>query len=243
MATAEEAVAQGPEQADGYTARAFLRYVVNWDWPGAQADLDKAQRIDPSNSEIQSRYSLLLATLGRLNEAIVTQRKTVEADPVSGEAWAGLGVLLTANHEYQAAHQALDKALEINPGSNFWLPLLAELQLVEGNATQSLSTAQQITNLPWHTYCLAVAEQALNHARESEQALAQLITNHSHEATYQIAEVYGLRGDKDKAFEWLERAYDQHDSEMPDIKISPMLSNLRDDPRYRTLLRKMKLPE
>jgi serine/threonine protein kinase len=243
MSAAEEAIALAPEQVDGYRARAFLRLAVKWDWPGAQADLEKAQMLDPGDSAAQRGYGTLLAVLGRLPEAIVAQRKEAELDPLAGDVWNSLGEFLTANGEYAAAHQALARALEINPESKLWLPTLVELELVEGRASQALATTQQITDPGWRTYCLAVTEHALNHERESKQALDQLIDKYAQQGAFQIAEAYAWRGDRDKALEWLERAYSQHDSAMPDIKFTPMLSSLRADPRYRAIVRKMNLPE
>jgi hypothetical protein len=83
----------------------------------------------------------------------------------------------------------------------------------------------------------------LGHVRESQQALNSLIAGHSREAAYQVAEVYAWRGEKDKAFEWLERAYHQRDTGLTEIKISPMLWNLHADPRFAAMVRKMNLPE
>jgi tetratricopeptide (TPR) repeat protein len=240
---AEKAIALAPEQADGYAARAFLRFMVKWDWPGAQADLEVARKLDPGNSEMQRYYGMLLATLGRLPEAIVAYRKDVELDPLASDAWDALGEYLTENDEFAAAHQALDRALEINPGSDTWLPNVVKLELVEGHASQALATTQQITQPGWHTYCLALTEYALNHARESDQALDEGITKYGQQGAFQIAEVYAWRGERDKALEWLERAYNQHDTGMPDIKISPMLSTLHGDPRFTAIVRKMNLPE
>jgi hypothetical protein len=62
-------------------------------------------------------------------------------------------------------------------------------------------------------------------------------------AAYQIAEVHGFRGDADKAFVWLERAYVQRDGGLTGLKVSPLLTSLREDPRYTGLLKKMRLPE
>ncbi len=62
-------------------------------------------------------------------------------------------------------------------------------------------------------------------------------------AAYQIAEAYAWQGDKDKAFEWLERAYRQQDGGLTAIKYDPLLDNLRSDPRYHALLRKLNLPD
>jgi hypothetical protein len=88
-----------------------------------------------------------------------------------------------------------------------------------------------------------MAEHTLGHARESQQALEQLTAQHATEAAFQIAEIYAWRGEKNKAFDWLERAYRQRDGGLSDIKTDPPLAALRDDPRYKAFLRKMNLPE
>jgi hypothetical protein len=88
-----------------------------------------------------------------------------------------------------------------------------------------------------------MAEHSLNHAKESQQALDSLIAKDAQEAAYQIAEVYAWRGEKDKAFEWLERAYQQRDSGLSEINHELILASLRGDERYAALMRKMQLPE
>ena len=88
-----------------------------------------------------------------------------------------------------------------------------------------------------------MAEHSLGHARESQQALDELCAKYAQEAAYQVAEAHAWRCEKDKAFEWLERAYQQRDGGLDYLKYDPLLASLRGDARYRALLRKMKLPE
>jgi serine/threonine-protein kinase len=76
----------------------------------------------------------------------------------------------------------------------------------------------------------------------SQQALDELIAKDAQYAAYQIAEVFAWRGEKDQAFEWLERAYRQRDGGLSSIKGDPLLKSLRADPRFNALLRKLKLP-
>ena len=85
---------------------------------------------------------------------------------------------------------------------------------------------------------IAMAEYTLGHAKESQQALDELIATHAQYSAYQIAEVYAWRGEKDNALEWSQRAYTQHDDGLSDIKIDPQLATLRTDARYASLLKK-----
>jgi hypothetical protein len=88
-----------------------------------------------------------------------------------------------------------------------------------------------------------MAEHTLGHATESQQGLDELIAKHTHGYSYEIAQVYAWRGEKDKAFEWLERSYQQREGDLVYIKDDELLVPLRGDPRYKALLRRMNLPE
>jgi hypothetical protein len=90
---------------------------------------------------------------------------------------------------------------------------------------------------------LPLAFHALGRRSESDAALAALKSKYAGEMAYQIAEVHAFRGEADLAFEWLERAYDQRDGGLGDIKGDRLVRGLAGDPRYRALLRKLKLPE
>jgi len=87
-----------------------------------------------------------------------------------------------------------------------------------------------------------LAYHALGRDPDSNAALAGLIGKNGADAAFQIAQVYAYRGEADKSFEWLDRAYKQRDSGLPEIKTDPLLKNLRHDQRYTELLKKLHLP-
>jgi len=242
-AAADKAVALGPEDAGSYAARGFIRYAIQWDWRGAQEDFEKAIALDPGDARFQQRYGELLATEGRLPEAIATTRKAIALDPLSHSAWQTLTNYFTATRDFAPALVASHRALEISPQSDFSLNDLGTLQLLQGKPKEALETFRRIDNEGFRLSSIAMAEHTLGRTRESQQALAQLIAQHATEAAFQIAEAYAWRGEKDKAFEWLERAYQQRDGGLSDIKTDPPLAGLHGDPRYKAFLRKMNLPE
>jgi hypothetical protein len=86
-----------------------------------------------------------------------------------------------------------------------------------------------------------LAYHALGRAQDSNAALAKLIAKHDTDSAYQVAEVYAFRGESAKSFEWLERAYNQRDAGLPEVKTDPLLKNLRHDSRYAELLQRMRL--
>jgi tetratricopeptide (TPR) repeat protein len=94
----------------------------------------------------------------------------------------------------------------------------------------------------YHLQGLALAYHALGRNRESDAALKELIAKFQADSAFQIAEVYAFRGEADGAFEWLERAYSQHDSGVTETKGDPLLKSLEPDARYPAILKKMRLP-
>jgi adenylate cyclase len=243
MADAERAVTLAPQEADGYASRGVLRMNGSWDWNGAEADLEKALALDPASDKVQGNYATLLERLGRLPEAIGVGRRATEIDPLSAIAWSNLGQYLTFHRDYPAAHETLRRCLEINPESSFGGHHVAILRLLERNAAEALATARKIGFEPFRLTDVAMAEHSLGHAKESQQALDELIAKHAPDGAYQVAEALAWRGEKDKAFEWLERAYQQRDGGLSEVKVDLLLDRLHGDPRFKALLKKMNLSE
>jgi|ERR1700733_10799047 len=243
-AAADKAVALAPEQADGYAARGFVRSNFSWDWAGAQADFAKALALDPADSTVLRRFGSLLASLGRLPQAVVALKKATALDPLSNPTWEHLGRFLMFSRDFAGAHEALHRALEIQPESPYGLNDLGALLLLEGNAAEALAMFRKVVNSEaFRLSGITMAEYTVGRAKESQQALDELIAKYAQESAFQIAESYAWRGEKDKAFEWLERAYQQRDGGLSEIKGDPPLASLRGDRRYKALLHKMNLPE
>ena len=240
-AMADKAVELAPEQVYGYASRAFVR-LQSWDWAGAQADYQKALTIDPNYGAAQLGYAILLGSLGRLPEAIVAARKSVELDPLSTESWGALQDFLISNRDYAGAEESIRQALDVAPDSIDALSYHGLLLLLEGKASEALVVYRKLNYEPLRLQGIALAEHTLGSAKESQQALDELIAKYE-QFSYWIALVYGWRGEKDKAFEKLELAYQRRISGLEDIKIAPLLNSLRADPRYKALLHKMNLPE
>lgn len=242
LADADQAIALAPNLADGYVARAWLRFSRRWDWPGAQADFEKALQLDGGDSTTERRYGGLLASLGRVSEAVAAAKKAIDMDPLSNAAWGNLGVYYNSAGQYGAARKALDRALEINPESDYARWNLGLTELLEGHAERAISLFPKSSTTAFHQAGLAMAEHSLGHDAESREALEALVGSLSQSWAYQIAEVYAWCGDSDKAFEWLQRAYTQHDGGLIQIKYDPLLASLRGDARYAAQVRQVNLP-
>jgi len=237
---AERALLLAPQLADAYRARASYR-LETLDFAGARADGEKALTLAPGDSRVQSLYGVGLATFGRVPEAIESMDRAVGLDPLNAFAWANLGLFLTVNHDYQAARGALERALAINPDDYASHLALAQLDLLQGRLEDARMEYQQHASEALKRMGDALIEHAQGHERESQQALKELIAQHAQDMAYQVSDVYAWLGDKDKAFEWLERAYRQHDSGLNGVAYDPLLASLHDDARYEALLAKLQL--
>jgi tetratricopeptide (TPR) repeat protein len=143
--------------------------------------------------------------------------------------------------QFREGREAFDRALAINPESNFANNNLATLELLQGNAQVALDVFRRAGEV-WSQTGVAMAEHTLGHAKESQRALDELIAKYAHDSAYQIADVYAWRGEADKAFEWLERAYVQRDGGLSAIKTDPVLKSLWPDPRFAAIVKKLGLP-
>ena len=133
---------------------------------------------------------------------------------------------------------AWQHALDIYPGARWPNYLVGYLDLKEGQIEDARAHFRA-TDEPFRLTGTAMVEHILGHAPESEQALDTLKTKYTAGSAFQIAAVYAWRGEKDRAFEWLNRAYDQHDAGMPRLRYDPTLATLHDDSRFAALVKKM----
>jgi hypothetical protein len=111
-----------------------------------------------------------------------------------------------------------------------------------GDGETALREAQLEPDEGYRRFELAVAQYVRRDRPAADAALADLIANGRDQLAYQIAQVYAVRGEKDKVFEWLQISFDTHDTGTLGLLIDPLLRDLRDDPRYKSLLAKLGLP-
>ena len=149
---------------------------------------------------------------------------------------------LIAAGKLDEADAAGRKMAELQPSassSHRWQVLVA---VQRGDGETALREAQLEPDKSIRPFELALAQYVRGDRKASDAALADLIANSREGLAYQIAQVYVVRHEVDKAFEWLEIAFDNHDGGMPSLQVDPLLHNLRADPRYKALIAKMNFP-
>ena len=242
LAAADKAIGLAPDLADGYRARSYLRSSTLWDWKGADADIDRAMQLEPNSSETRFRRAELLATLGRQTDAVTEIRKAVELDPLSQNVWSSLGWYLLASGHLVEAREANQRALTLNPESSFALVNLGMIEMLDGRFDVARGAWQRGGD-NWDAIGSAMIEHSLGHKNAAQSALDKLIAKYADGSAYQIAEVFAWRGEPDPAFEWLDRAYRQHDGGLANLTFDPLMKSLRTDARYAAFLKKMGLAQ
>jgi TolB-like protein/DNA-binding winged helix-turn-helix (wHTH) protein/Flp pilus assembly protein TadD len=239
---AKRAIALDPRLATGYLALGWIQLMHDWDWAQAEDSLNKAAQLEPGSVEVLRYRSSLLRTLGRLDEAIEVYKEVVALDPLRARTYSSLGGQLYCAGRYGEANAMLQKALELNPKKEQDHLLLGQILLAQGRPEQALTEIEQEPSEIWKLVGKALAYHSLGRRQDSDAALQQLIATHQQDGAMQVAQVYAFRGESDKAFEWLERAYRQRDGGLMSLKINPLLKRLHQDRRYADLLTKMHLP-
>jgi TolB-like protein/cytochrome c-type biogenesis protein CcmH/NrfG len=243
LAAAETAIRMGPEMPDGYLSRAFARIPIHWEWEGARADLQKALSLTPEDPDVLHTYAqVVLRPMGQLPEAIAVMRKAAERDPMNARMWSALGAMFFLDGQSVPARDALYRSLEISPDQSFTSFYLGTTFLLDGQPAAAKPIYARSTNEVFTLAGAALAEYDLGNAAGSKRALDDLLTRFADTAAFQIAEVYAWRGEKDQAFEWLERARVQRDGGLVNVKVDPLLRKLRGDPRRAAILRRLNLP-
>jgi TolB-like protein/predicted Ser/Thr protein kinase/lipoprotein NlpI len=237
-----KALALDPILANAYAQVGWIKWAYDWDWSGADSAYQHALELEPGNAVVIRGAATLATTLGRFEEAIRLDRRAIELDPVRVAAYNNLGLHTWYAGYLNESQTAFRKCLQLNPQYPGAHMNIGRVFIEEGIPDSALVEIKKETEPAWQMYGLALAYHALGEEKEADAVLAGYIKEYQNGWAFQIAEIYAYRGNKDKAFEWLERAYRQRDGGLAEMKGDPLLRNIQKDPRYAAFLNKMKLP-
>src|SRR6266404_7194349 len=244
---AEKALAIDSTLAEAYTALGQYKAYYEWDWNGAEDQFQKGIALNPNYPLLHHWRSLNLIAMGRMDEARAAMRRALELDPLLLVTNVNLGRIDYYEGRYDQAIKQYERALELDKDfmrTHLRLGLAYVQQgryheaLIEYN--KALEIAGDTPQIRAHiAHVMAVSGKK----SEALAALAELQgrAKRQYVPPYDIALIYVGLGQRDKAFVWLEKAYNDHSTEMIYFKVEPLLAPLRSDSRYQDLLRRMKL--
>jgi len=233
-----------PNLAVAHLDLGFLYEGFDWNWRAAQTEYRRAQELGSSVDRANSNLSWInTVKSGRFDEVISDYRQDLFRDPLDTSVLWRLGLSLFFARRWNEADASWRKLEELNPnyaGGHAWW---AMGQVLMGRNIQALATVQRESDEAWRLSASPVVYWSLGRRAESDAALSELEQKYAPGSAYNIAEMHAYRGEVDSAFQWLERAYRQRDGGMEFMRIDPLLSGLRGDSRYKTLLTKMNLAD
>jgi TolB-like protein/Tfp pilus assembly protein PilF len=239
--SAESAVAFGGAGAEGHAARGYVRTFCSWDWAGARSDLQLALASAPSKARCLYAFAELEAATGNLPAAIAAGLGAVDLDPLAAQYWASLGRLHAAKGELDASRACFERALQLSPDHAFAACDLAITELLAGHPAAALAASERCAGKPYRLLALAGVHATLGDAVATRRGLEALVAGYGHHSAFQIAQAFAWLGQRDAAFDWLDRAYRQRDPGLRRVGYDPLVRRLADDPRYAEILRRMNL--
>jgi tetratricopeptide (TPR) repeat protein len=244
---AERAIALDSQLAEAHSALGFVRFRVDWDWPGAQASFERACELNPGHAAVHHRYALLLSALGRHDDALREIQRARELDPLSLIMRSAHGRILHFARRYHEAVDHFRQAIELDDSfrpAHFDLGMvLADL----GRYDESIAELDKYIDQDGRrSVMLGVLGNVLARAGRVERASALLTELRQRLAgglatSADPAYVLAALGEQDEAMELFEAACEQRAGLAVYFKVEPLLDPVRTHPRFPAMLRRLRL--
>jgi TolB-like protein/Tfp pilus assembly protein PilF len=246
-AAALKALEMDDTLAEAHTSVAFTKLNYDWDWSGAEREFKRAIELNPNYDNAHHWYSHYFTAMGQTEESLAESKRALELDQLGLVMNVHLGWHYFYARQYDLAIEQFRKTLEMDPnyGLTHWYLGMGYEQ--KANYVEALTELQKGKDLLKENVGV---EADLGHAyavsgnrKEAQKVMDELeeLSKQRYVSSYHIALIYTGLGEKDRAFEWLEKAYEERSDLLVYLKVEPRLDSLRSDPRFADLLRRMGL--
>lgn len=249
-AAATRALEIDPTLAEAHVALAASLAVLDWNWVEAEREFKRALELNPNIAYAHYRYGLnYLIPMGRTDEAITEIKRAVELEPLELLIGANLAAAYLYGRQYDRALEQARKTHDLEPNFVTGRVWLGRVYNANGMYDEAIALSEKsLQSYPTNQSFLQIA--GLGYAKAGRRREAEEIIKRFNEIAktlyvshYWVAATYAALGERDEAFAELERAFEERDYFLPRLKIDPLMDPLRDDPRFKDLIRRMGLPE
>ncbi|HEX6045687.1 MAG TPA: winged helix-turn-helix domain-containing protein, partial [Pyrinomonadaceae bacterium] len=245
---ATKALALDPTFAEAYTALGYVK-LFNWNWTGAEQDFKRAIDLNPNYANAHNFYASYLIARGFVDQSIASSDRARELDPFSLSISAQRGFLLENARRYNEAIEQLHAVIAMDPNhyQAYWI--LGHTYVANRQFNEAIAAAQKAVELseraPGALSMLGLAYAVAGRKDEANKVVNELLElNKSRYVTpVALINIYIGLGDKDQAFVWLEKAFQERSNYLVYLKVFPILDPLRSDPRFADLVRRVGLPQ
>ncbi len=246
-AYARKALELDDSLAEAHASLAWSVFIYDWDWEGAAREFRRAIALDPLYASARQWYAFLLASQGRLDEAVTEVLMAQHLDPTSISVRRSVGWAHYYARRYDQARYHLLRAIAMNPTAAETYRILALTYTEQGDLTEAERVAREAMELPAAgSYTLATLGLVLGRAEKHDAARAVLADLERRAAEDYVSPIafatihLGLR-EWGRALPWLERAYDERRGWMAYLHVNPILDGVRHEPEFQSLVRRMRL--
>ncbi len=247
-AAAIKALAIDKTLTEAQTQVAHVTAFYEWDWPAADLEFKRAVELNPDYPFAHHWYALYLAAMERPMEAIAEERRAQELDPLSLIINKNVGTMYYYARQYDQAIGQYKSVLELDPNfarTHFFLGMAYEQK---GMLEEAIAEFQKAVSLSGESSVIVAAlarANALAGKRHEAEGIVDLLKDRSvrqYVPSFSIATIFAGLGEKDQAFVWLRKAFEERSSWLLSLKVEPMFDSFRSDPRFQDLLRSIGLP-
>ena len=235
---------------EAHASLASIRFLDDWDLPGAEKEFKRAIELNPSYGEAHHEYSHYLMQMGRTQESLAEASRFLELDPLSPAPNLHLGWCYLFMEQYDRAIEQLQKTLKMDPNyveAHSWLGQTYEQKKMYAQAVAELQKAVALSGGDSYYRSLLGHAFAISGKRDQAQTIIAALKAESSPASptdVETAIVYTGLGNRDQAFKWWARAYQRRSGYMTYFfRVNPMFQDLHSDPRFADLLRRIGLPK
>jgi len=248
---AEAAIKKGlaldRDSSEMHNASGELNF-LKWDWEGARREWRRAVELAPGDPNTHNWYAGSLLVLGFHDEAISEAKRAVQLDPSSDDFRMMLGTRywFSGRHEYNESIAVFREGLQRSPNNAYLQNYLAIACTLNGMPAEAVAEAEKsIASLSTSEkgflhLNVALVYACVGRSEDAKKLLDECLDSRKGKPidAYTIAEIYSALGEKDEAFKWLERTYQDRLSTMCALKVDPFMDNIRSDPRFKVYLKK-----
>lgn len=247
-ANARRALELDDTLAEAHASLAWALFINDWDWEGAGREFRRAIELDPRYATARQWYAFLLASRGKLDDAVIEAHTALELDPASVSIRRTLGWVYFYARRYDQAQHHLARAIAMNPVADETLRVLGVVLAMQGKLAEAERALRESLALgSAGTYTAATLGYVLGKAgrrAEAESILADLTTRarSGYISPVAFATLHLGLGNWDAALDWAERCYDERRGWLAYLRVNPLLDPLQGMPRFEALVKKMRLP-
>jgi TolB-like protein/Tfp pilus assembly protein PilF len=238
-AAALRAVELDPASADAFVSLGTIKFRYEWNWEEAEQDFRRALEINPSFGMAHHDYAWFLVAMQRFDEGIEHMKLAQRFDPLSPLANSDVGWVYLMARRYDEAIEQINRTLELEPAFGSALACLERAYTLSGRPREALETLLKETGETGTSARGGDAEQAIRllYRKRLDRKLEAVKKQRS--SSYSLAATCAAAGERDKAFAWLERAFNERDPMLVAARTDPAFDPLRNDARFATLIRQI----